>query len=102
MSKIRGMQDIRTLAGRVDQTFKPYKAFLRISCLEMEKARMNKEKESILLRLNSIEARLEDMEAEKCALMVSIDKPREKNRASGVVENGEVVSEVPAGFRLKY
>lgn len=103
MTKIRSLQDVRTLSGRVDQTFKPHKAFLRISCLEMEKARMDKEKESILLRLKSIEKRLEEMAAEKNTLLETVGKPREKSqRTSGVPEESAKCSELPGGFRLRY
>jgi hypothetical protein len=96
------VQNIRTVAGRVDQTFKPYKAFLRISCMEMEKARMIKEKEGLVRRILSIDTRIEAMETEKNALLDSIGRPGEKGRPSGEVKNGEPVSGHPAGFRLKY
>lgn len=103
MTKLRSMQDVRSLSGRVDQTFKPYKAFLRISCLEMEKARMEKEKESLQQRLGSIEARLAEMSAEQNRLLESAGKPqRNSPRAAGSGEEGEKASEVPGGFRLKY
>jgi hypothetical protein len=102
MSRIRGVQDIRTVAGRVNQTFKPYKAFLRISCMEMEKARMIKEKEGLLRRMKSIDTRIEAMETEKNTLLDSIGRPGENGRSSGEVKTGEAVSDVPAGFRLKY
>ena len=42
---IRGMQDIRTHNGMDNQVYQPYKAYMKISCLEMEKARLGKEKE---------------------------------------------------------
>lgn len=102
MSKIRGLQDIRTVAGRVDQTFKPYKAFLRISCLELEAARMNKERDSILQRLQSIEARLQEMEAEKCRLLESVGRPPANNRRSQTAEAGEPDAGGSAEFRLRY
>lgn len=103
MSRLRSMQDVRTLSGRVDQTFKPYKAFLRISCLEMEKARMEKEKESLQQRLGSIETRLAEMDAEQNLLLESAGKPPQRSpRAAGGAEAGEKVSEVPEGFRLRY
>jgi hypothetical protein len=68
----------------------------------MEKARMNKEKEGLLRRLHSIDARLDDMEAEKCALLETIDRPPAKSRYSGINGGGEDVSAVPGGFRLRY
>jgi hypothetical protein len=65
----RGLQDVRTLSGQVDQTFLPYKAYLRIGCLEMEKARRGVERDSALSRVSTIDARFQDIEAEKAALL---------------------------------
>ena len=57
---MRGLQDIRTLSGNVDQTVIPYKAYMRLSCLEMEKFRRGKERESAMHRVNNIDALLSD------------------------------------------
>lgn len=102
MAKIRGLQDIRTASGKVDQTFKPYKAYLRISCLEMEAARMNKERENLLQRLHSIESRLQGMEAEKCRLLESVGRPPAQSRRSQVAEAGDAGAGGSAEFRLRY
>jgi hypothetical protein len=102
MSKLRGLQDIRTTSGKTDQTFKPYKAFLRISCLEMESARMNKERESISQRLKSIETRLKEIEAEKCHLLESIGKSPENSRGFRAAGSRENCTADPAGFRFRY
>ena len=69
---IRGLQDIRTLSGSVDQLSEPYKAFMRISCLEMEKLRRGKEKESALNRLNNIDERFQEIEVEKDVLLQTL------------------------------
>jgi hypothetical protein len=68
----RGLQDIRTLSGQVDQTFLPYKAYLRIGCLEMEKARRGVERSSALSRVSNIDARFQEIEAEKAALLEAL------------------------------
>jgi hypothetical protein len=102
MSKLRGLQDIRTASGKIDQTFKPYKAFLRISCLEMESARMNKEREGILQRLKSIEARLKEIEAEKCHLLESIGKSAGKSRSFRAAGGRENCSADLEGLRFRY
>lgn len=67
--KRKGMNDIRTHTGTVDQTFLPHKAFMRISCLEMEKAHRIKEMESSRRRIEAIKKRLEEIETETNALM---------------------------------
>ncbi len=54
---IRGLANIRTRSGTSDQVSEPYKAFLRIGSLEMEKARRGKEKESAMNRVQNIDAR---------------------------------------------
>lgn len=66
---IKSVQNIRTYAGRVDQSGEPYQAYLRIGALEMEKARRTKERESAMARVNNIDARFREIEAEKKALL---------------------------------
>lgn len=76
---IRGLQDIPTLSGRVDQTSLPYKAYMKIACLEMEKARRGKERESASFRVKNIDARVEEIEDEKAAILqaqAELDKGR--------------------------
>ena len=67
--KRKGMNDIKTHAGTVDQTFLPHKAFMRISCLEMEKAHRIKEMESSRRRIETVKKRLKEIETETDALM---------------------------------
>lgn len=66
---VRGLQDIRTLEGWVDLANQPYRAFMKITCLEMEKARREKERESALRRVENIDERLREIELEKANLM---------------------------------
>lgn len=66
---IRGVREIRTYSGRVDAVGLPYLAFMKISCLEMEKARREKEKSSALARIRNIDARILDIENEKKAIL---------------------------------
>jgi hypothetical protein len=69
---IRGLANIRTRSGTRDQVSEPYKAFLRIGSLEMEKARRGKEKESALNRVHNIDARFREIDAEKSELLEAI------------------------------
>ena len=45
---VRGLQDIRTLSGSVDQSTIPYRAYMKVSCLEMEKLRRQQERASAM------------------------------------------------------
>ena len=76
---IRGLQDIRTLSGRVDPTFVPHKAHMRLACLEMEKVRRGKERESAAYRIENIDARLKEIEAEEALLLQSLAASGEGN-----------------------
>lgn len=101
---IRGLQDIQTLSGRVDQVFHPYKAYMRVTCLEMEKARRGEEKESAMHRVKSIDARLREIEAEEAALLETIS---ESNTGEAVdAPGGAGVPHQPrpstSGFNLRY
>jgi len=97
----RGLQEIRTLSGRVDQASIPYRAYLKISCLEMEKVRRGKEKEVALERLKNINARFREIEAEKGKLLKALgehdsDKPApDAERKGGPRKN-------MGGFKLRY
>lgn len=59
------LQNIKTLSGRLDELATPYKAYMKLSILEMEKYRRNKEKATALERLRVIEARFLEIEKEK-------------------------------------
>ena len=87
---IRGLQDIPTLSGRVDQTALPYKAYMKVACLEMEKVRRGKERESASFRVKNIDARFKEIEDEKAALLqalAKLDKPG-SGAFSGCSEKG--------------
>lgn len=62
---LRGVQNIRTMSGRVDDKAIPYKAYMKLSVLEMEKYRRGKEKATALARVQTIEQRFQEIEVEK-------------------------------------
>lgn len=64
----KGLTNIRTISGRVKQTFTPYRAYMQISCLEMEKSRRLEERRTSETRIAEIDARLNVIEAEKLTL----------------------------------
>lgn len=67
-SSIRSVKDIRTHAGKFDRISSTYKAYMRISCLELEKARRLNEREGAMNRVSKINERLRDIEAEKALI----------------------------------
>lgn len=69
---LKGVQDIRTMAGKVEAAV-PYKAYMKLSALEMEKFRRGKERESALHRVSNIDARFKEIESEKAELLGFLD-----------------------------
>jgi hypothetical protein len=101
---IRGLQDIRTLSGRVDQTSLPYRAYLKVGCLEMEKARRRKERDSASHRIENIDARMEEIEDEKAALLEALAE-RDKGcptAARDCCPEPEPAPRRAAGLKLRY
>jgi hypothetical protein len=92
----RGLQDIRTLSGRIGKATVPYMAYLRISHIELEKARRTRESDSARQRMSDIAARLSEIEAEKASLLQALGEegcddgqPRARRRG-------------PLGFKIRY
>jgi len=100
---IRDLKDIRTHSGRINQLFQPYKAYMKISCMEMEKLRRGKERESAMLRVKNIDARFQEIEAEKSELLEAIGITATDD-ACGNPANGP--KRAPArnkgGFKISY
>ena len=65
----KGLNNIRTLSARVDQLSLPYRRYMQISCLEMEKARRGMERKSASQRIALIDARLDQIEKSKEELL---------------------------------
>jgi hypothetical protein len=65
----KGVNNIRTLSGRVDQLSLPYRTYMQITCLEMEKARRGMERKSASQRVATIDARLAQIEKDKQELL---------------------------------
>jgi len=99
---IRGVRDIRTRFGTPDQTVVPYKAYMVITALEMEKFRRETERQRLTSNLSNINARLETIEAEKTALVKRLGKET-KRKPSGRGTTSRPGSEGSVGgFKLQY
>lgn len=99
------MQNIRTRSGTSDQVSEPYKAFLRIGSLEMEKSRRGKEKVCAVIRVENIDARFREIEAEKAELLEGLGAIKGSNARPG--NTTERPSPSPpahhkGGFKISY
>lgn len=68
-SSMRGLRTLRTLSGKVDQMSVPYRGYMQITCLEMEKARREAERHSAGQRIAEIDARMKEIETEKAEIL---------------------------------
>ena len=102
----RGLQEIRTLSGRVDQITLPSRAYLKLSCLEMEKVRRGHERKSARQRTADIDGRLQEIEAEKAALLGRLEEQNAGNggKSTGVpnLERKPAARPRTGGFKLRY
>jgi hypothetical protein len=65
---LRGLRDLRTLAGQADEASLPHRAYMKLACLEMEKARRKTERNGAVQRLKTINARIQEIETEQAAV----------------------------------
>ena len=68
----KGVNQIRTLSGRSDQLSVPYRSYMQISCLEMERARRNKERAAAALWIQMIDTRIEEIEKAEKELLLAV------------------------------
>jgi hypothetical protein len=68
----KGLTNIRTLSGRVDQLSLPYRSYMQITCLEMERARRGMERKSASQRVALIDARVEQIDKAKQELLQAV------------------------------
>ena len=98
----RGVKNIRTLSGRVDPSALSYRAYMRITCLEMEKVRRSAERSSAAKRIGEIDSRLREIEKEKQELMQAVHAgPKASSRLPGI-EVKPAPYRRAAGFRIRY
>jgi hypothetical protein len=93
----RGIQDIRTLTGKVRTTTIPHEAYLRICHIEMEKARKTQESEKARQLMAEIAARLAEIEAEKENLLQAVG---ERGGKANLGRPGP--PRHTGGFKIKY
>ena len=101
---IRGLQDIQTHSGKVREAVVPHKAYMKLSCLEMEKFRRTQERESAMSRVRNIDARFLAIEAEKAVIENALNEQmaRDPGRTQSTERPGDCSPRAKSGFRLKY
>src|ERR1017187_6957382 len=99
----RGLNNIRTLSGRVDQVSLPYRSYMQITCLEMEKARRGMERKSASQRIALIDARLSEIEKAKQELLQAVTAPGQgmPGRLPGL-ELKPTSRRSAGGFKIRY
>jgi hypothetical protein len=70
---LRGLSDLRTLTGRSDTQIPAHKAYLRISFLELERARRKLEARAADSRLDIIHTRSREIDAEIADILASLN-----------------------------
>jgi hypothetical protein len=104
---IRGVKNIRTRSGTPDQVIVPYKAYMAITALEMEKFRRQTERDNLMLRLNNVNARLQTVESEKEALLQRLGKAAAGRPSRRPIKSSRPSRDCPAagqagGFKFQY
>jgi len=98
---LRGLKHVRTLAGKVDPCATPYRGFMQITCLEMEKARRHAERASAARRIRDIDERLEEIEKEKQVLLAAV-APAAAPARTNSIPSRPVLRKPAGGFRIRY
>lgn len=99
----RGLADLRTLTGRSDTQIPAHKAYLRISFLELERARRTQEMRTARDRLNVIRERFREIDAEIDHTLASLNGTAPRAHALEA-PHGSPVGRRPAKrhFKLSY
>jgi len=101
---LKGVQDIHTHSGRVDEVHHPYKAYMKVAALEMEKERRDKERESAMNRVKTIDARFKEIETEKAEVLQAMEE-RNSNGFSDEIpgmEHKPAPHRSKGGFKIRY
>jgi hypothetical protein len=99
---LRGLADLRTLAGLADRQPPSYKAYLRVSFLELERARHGQEIATARRRLAFLVARCREIDAEKSAILASSGVAPPPSEAAEAPRTGRSGQPGKRGFRLAY
>jgi hypothetical protein len=98
------VQNIRTHSSKVDIFSEPYRVFMKISALEMEKARRGKERDSAQQRVREIDTRFEEIEKEKEYLLKGLNGIEAGRclRRAGEQLGPVAAGQAPKSFKIRY
>jgi hypothetical protein len=100
---LRGLGDLHTLTGRSDTQIPAHKAYLRVSFLELEKARRMQEVRVANLRLDVIRARFREIDAETASILASLNSTSPRAHALEAPHRSAVGHRpVKRNFQLSY
>ena len=99
---MRGLADLRTLAGLADRQPQSYKAYLRVSFLELERARHGQEIVTVQRRLAFLAARCREIDAEKSEILESSGVAPPPSQSPEAPRDGRPSQPGKRGFRLAY
>ena len=100
----KGLNQISTLSGRTDQLSVPYRSYMQISCLEMERARRNTERKAAGQRIALIDVRIEEIDKAKQELLQAAAAGGQgaPARLPGGLEVKPVPRRSMGGFKIRY
>ena len=99
----RGLQEIRTMSGRITDEDNPQRKYLTLAMLALEKARRGKEKQSANQRAANIDQRLAEITVEQAELLAAAET--ELDTATQAKRRGQAAdsdSQSGRGFKLAY
>jgi hypothetical protein len=99
----RGLQDIRTMSGRISEEANPQRKYLTLAILELEKARRSQERESARGRIENIDQRLAEIAEEEAGLLTAAEADlAEAPLAKRSDREGDPESPARQDFKLTY
>lgn len=114
----RGLADIPTRSGQTDTLSSTHKIFLKLSYLEMEKARFEKEKSRIAQQIKHLDARILEIEEDQRTLLSNLEgrqnvivkmmtAPANKSQTAAAKKvpnsrSGTSESKEPSGMKIRY
>jgi hypothetical protein len=101
----RGLQELRTMSGRISDEDNPQRKYLTMAMLALEKARRGKEKQSANRRAAIIDQRLAEIAAEQAELLAAAEtelgaETPKSHKRRGQAGNSD--SQSASGFTLNY
>jgi predicted nucleic acid-binding Zn-ribbon protein len=79
---VRGVNQIKTRIGALENTSSTFKEYMRITALELERTRLAAERQNLATRIQTIEKRMMALEKEKDALLDTIDDTDDRKIAA--------------------